>query len=56
MESVAENGNEANTLVGALWASRSVGEAMLDVQNLAIRFIAKLLARLTLIKRRRGRW
>ena len=31
MKSLAESGNGANTLVGALWASRCVGGSMLDV-------------------------
>ena len=34
-KSVAESENAANTLVGALWASRSVGGSLLDVQGLA---------------------
>jgi hypothetical protein len=51
-ESLAESGNGANTLVGALWASRSVGGAMLDVQSIAQH--SSLLAGLFLIKRGRG--
>ena len=50
--SLAESGNGANTLVGALWASRSVGGAMLDVQSIAQH--SSLLAGLFLIKRGRG--
>ena len=50
--SLAESENGANTLVGALWASRSVGGAMLDVQSIAQH--SSLLAGLFLIKRGRG--
>jgi hypothetical protein len=32
-ESLAESGNGANTLVGALWASRSVGGSMLVISE-----------------------
>jgi hypothetical protein len=35
MKSLAESGNGSNTLLGALWASRSVGGSMLDVQAFA---------------------
>ena len=33
MKSLAESGNGANTLVGALWASRSVGGSMPGVSD-----------------------
>jgi hypothetical protein len=35
MKSLAESGNDGNTLVGALWGSRSLGGSLLDVQKLA---------------------
>jgi len=39
MKSLAESGNGANTLVGALWAFRSVDWSMLDVQEHCETFI-----------------
>jgi hypothetical protein len=52
MKSLAESWNGANTLVGALWAFRSVGGSMLDVQSVAQH--SSLPTGLILVKRSRG--